>query len=254
MGAGRGRKTCALWGGISLGFGTLMYALFSPASMGCSTSVVILTHGTVTARGCAAYSVVAHVGVGLIVLGAVLLLGSFVLVLRTRRQGARSGAVGRRHAGEPDAGVGEDVPPGSPVPVPPAAPAPPSVPFPPSVPVPPPAPVPAPVGTVEGGTAQVVAEVVVSEVVAPGAVPPGPMGEPVPTRGVEPPPGQEPGRTRPIAPGEEPEVGHDRGDRGDVRDLRESPVLLPPGWYGNPDTPGRPVQWWDGTKLTDRPG
>jgi hypothetical protein len=28
---------------------------------------------------------------------------------------------------------------------------------------------------------------------------------------------------------------------------------LPPGWYGNPDTPGKPVQWWDGTRLTDRP-
>ena len=54
---------------------------------GCSTNLVVLTHSTVTARGCAAYSVVAHLGVGLIVLGAVLLLGSFVLAVRTRRHG-----------------------------------------------------------------------------------------------------------------------------------------------------------------------
>jgi len=239
MGAGRGRKACALWGGISLGFGTLLYALFSPASMGCSTSVVILTHGTVTARGCAAYSVVARIGVGLIVLGAVLLLGSFALVLRTRRQ------VGAERppstAGEPDTAVGGDVPPPA---VPPAAAVSPTVPVPPA----------APVGTAGGATAQVVTEVVVTEVVAPGAVPPGHPGEPAPSRGVEPPPGQVPDRTRPIAPGEEPEADHDRDDRGDGRDLRESPVLLPPGWYGNPDTPGRPVQWWDGTRLTDRPG
>ena len=84
MGAGRGRSRCALWGGISLGVGTLAFALFSSASVGCSTNLVLLTHGTVTARGCAAYSVVAHVGVGLIVLGAVLLLGSFALAVRSR--------------------------------------------------------------------------------------------------------------------------------------------------------------------------
>ena len=31
------------------------------------------------------------------------------------------------------------------------------------------------------------------------------------------------------------------------------PVSLPPGWYGNPDNPGGPVQWWDGKRLVDRP-
>ncbi len=31
---------------------------------------------------------------------------------------------------------------------------------------------------------------------------------------------------------------------------RPSPVL-PPGWYGNPGNPAKPVQWWDGTRLTD---
>ena len=94
MGAVRGRTRCALWGGLSLGVGTLAFALFSPSSVGCSTNVVVLTRSAVTARGCAAYSVVAHVGVGLIVLGAVLLLGSFALALRTRRLGTTDAAAG----------------------------------------------------------------------------------------------------------------------------------------------------------------
>ena len=59
MGQGPGRMRCAAWGGVSLGVGTLAYALFSPSSVGCSTNVVVLTHGTVTERGCAAYSVMA---------------------------------------------------------------------------------------------------------------------------------------------------------------------------------------------------
>ena len=71
-----------------LGAGTVLYALCSPASVGCTTNLVVLTHSQVTARGCAAYSVAAHVGVGLIVLGAVLLLGSFALAVRQRRQAA----------------------------------------------------------------------------------------------------------------------------------------------------------------------
>ena len=88
MERGRGRTRCVLWGGIALGVGTVLYALCSPSSVGCSTNLVVLTHSQVTARGCAAYSVVAHLGVGLIVLGAVLLLGSFVLAVRQRRQAA----------------------------------------------------------------------------------------------------------------------------------------------------------------------
>ena len=51
---------------------------------------------------------------------------------------------------------------------------------------------------------------------------------------------------RPIAPGEDVSPPPDEGLLGSV-------VQLPPGWYGNPDIPGKPVQWWDGTKLTDGP-
>ena len=47
-------------------------------------------------------------------------------------------------------------------------------------------------------------------------------------------------RVGPIPPGE------DEADR-------VGPILLPPGWYGNPDIPGGPVQWWDDTRLVDRP-
>jgi hypothetical protein len=231
--------SCALWGGISLGFGTLLYALFSPASMGCSTNVVILTHGTVTARGCAAYSAIAHAGVGLIVLGAVLLLGSFALVLRTRRQGGTDRVASAVR--EPVVASGEGA---APLGTPPAA----------AGPAAAPAPVPTPAGTVGGGPARVASGVAVSEVVEPDAVPPVPAPEPVPPGAVEPPPGRELGRTRPIAPGEEPDAGHDQAARDDEAALRESPVRLPPGWYGNPDTPGGPVLWWDGTKLTERPG
>jgi|GEM_PF-4878385 len=44
----------------------------------------------------------------------------------------------------------------------------------------------------------------------------------------------------PIPPGEDEPGGY-------------LPMHLPPGWYGNPDNPDKPVQWWDGTRLVDRP-
>ncbi len=68
-------RACSLGGGIALGAGIALWALCSPTSVGCATNVVVLTGGRVTARGCAAYSVAAHVGVGLLVLGAVQLSG-----------------------------------------------------------------------------------------------------------------------------------------------------------------------------------
>ena len=207
MGAGRGRSLCALWGGISLGTGTVAFALFSPASVGCSTNLIVLTHSTVTARGCAAYSVIAHLGVGLIVLGAVLLLGSFALAVRNRRSTtAAPAAAGVEPVATPEAtaaasGVVES----------PATPAPSTV-----------------------------------EQAPPATHRPGDV---VPLVDAPPPAT----RTRPIAPGE--------ADDGDVRyehavevGLLDSTVRLPPGWYGNPNNSDGPVQWWDGTKLTDRPG
>ncbi len=208
MGAGRGRSLCALWGGISLGVGTLAFALFSSSSAGCSTNLVVLTHGAVTARGCAAFSAVSRVGVGLVVVGAVLLLGSFVLAVRTRRQAP--GQV-----------------PGLPAEVP-------TEPERAAVPV------------------VTVPPVVVPAGPEPDAVEPDAVDFPVMARSHEPEAAPETvsARTRPIAPGED--VDESAG-RDDV-ELPGSVVRLPPGWYGNPDNPGRPVQWWDGTKLTDRPG
>jgi hypothetical protein len=182
---------CAVWGGVSLGVGTLAYAFCSSSSMGCSTNLVVLTRGAVTARGCAAFSVVAHVGIGCMVLGAILLLGSFVLMARTWHQ--------------------------APV-------------------VAQPAPAEAPVAT-EPAT---VRHVPSGPPVAPDApIAPAPATVATPPARVEPRP-PAPERVGPIPPGEDEPGGY-------------LPVHLPPGWYGNPDNPDKPVQWWDGTRLIDRP-
>ena len=129
---------CAAWGGIVLGIGTLAYALFSPSNAGCSTNLVVLTHSTVTAQGCAASSLLAHLGVGMIVLGAVLLLGSFILLVRNRRQppadevaGIGTGASGSRATGEAN-GARIAAPAPAPAPAPPTNPA---TPAPPQAPV-----------------------------------------------------------------------------------------------------------------------
>jgi hypothetical protein len=178
MERGRLRTRCAAWGGVALGAGTLAFALCSPSNAGCATNLVVLTHSTVTARGCAAYDLAARLGVGLMVLGAVLLLGSFILAVRTRRHmvvdapGAEARPITPRSTG-PTAERHE----------PPRA--------------------------------------------GPAAARTGPI-----------PPGGD--RSEDDAPGP---VAPDAGPR----------VMLPPGWYGNPDNPDNPVQWWDGTKLTDRP-
>jgi len=207
MGQGRGRWRCVVWGGISLGAGTLAYALFSSSSAGCSTNVVVLTHSAVTARGCAASSVVSHTGVGLIVLGAVLLLGSFALALRSRRQVA----VAPVSAPVTVVGiVGES-----------------------DVPAPGPS---TPLATVpEARVFAALDDVVAVE----SELDPDPSA----LHPVEPEPV---GTRRPIAPGDDVDEPADEG-------LLRSVVRLPPGWYGNPDIPGKPVQWWDGTKLTDGP-
>jgi hypothetical protein len=181
---------CAVWGGVSLGVGTFAYAFCSSSSMGCSTNLVVLTRGAVTARGCAAFSVVAHVGIGCMVLGAILLLGSFVLIARTWHQA-------------PVVAV--------------------------------PAPAEAPVAT-EPAT---VRHVPSSPPVATDApIAPAPVTVAA-TRPAEPRP-PAPERVGPIPPGEDEPGGY-------------LPMHLPPGWYGNPDNPDKPVQWWDGTRLIDRP-
>jgi hypothetical protein len=203
--------------------------LFSPSSAGCSTNLVVLTHSTVTARGCAVFSVVAHTGVGMIVLGAVLLLGSFVLAVRNRRHGATprvdvpasaqgSESVASTRATEPlPAGL--------------AAPRVAEVPMA-AEPV-----VAEPVAAEPVIVERLVLEPAVEVPVSSGAVGHGPEADPAAPR------------RRPIAPGEDW-----LGDRGDDAGSIDPVVRLPPGWYGNPNNPDRPVQWWDGTKLVDRPG
>jgi len=209
MGQGQGRSRCALWGGISLGVGTLAYALFSPSSAGCSTNVVVLTHSAVTERGCAAYSVMSHTGVGLMVLGAVLLLGSFALALRSRRLAATSPVVASDMS---VAAARETVVPAT--------------------------------GQSTRTLVAPVASAVVDEHPETSAIPE-PEPAPPPTRPAAPEPELE-ARRGPIAPGEDFYEPADSGQLGPA-------VLLPPGWYGNPDVPGKSVQWWDGTKLTEGP-
>jgi len=187
MEPGRIRIRSATWGAVSLGIGTLAYAFCSPSNAGCSTNLIVLTHSTVTARGCAVFSVVARLGVGLMVLGAVLLLGSFIVIVRARRQAA---AVGMASEPAPDQPVVRQAP--------------------------------APAET----PTEVAAELSAA------------TDEPAPRlRPVE--------RVGPIPPG-----GYaPPWDKATTT----VPTTLPPGWYGNPNNPDRPVQWWDGTRLTDRP-
>ena len=187
MEQGRMRIRCTAWGGASLGIGTLAYALCSPSSAGCSTNLIVLTHSSVTARGCAAFSVVARSGVGLMLLGSVLLLGSFIVTVRARRL---------TEAEDPGSEPAMD---------PPVA-----------LEAPDPVELPAEIVTVPSSVA----------------------GEAPPSRRMS-------ERVGPIPPG----VYSGASDKPDP----VIPKTLPPGWYGNPNNPDRPVQWWDGTRLTDRP-
>jgi hypothetical protein len=199
--------------------------LFSPSSVGCSTNLVVLTHSAVTARGCAAYSVIAHVGVGLIVAGAVLLLGSFALAVRSRRYAATpSGTSGVLSGDSTGTAVAAETM-GAPASTVPTAPTPPMV-----------------------------QAVEVRESVAVPRRDPEPAVTDAPVAARPVPPDEETAvvESRPIAPGEE-SADHVAG-AGDESALLGSVVRLPPGWYGNPGNPGGAVQWWDGTKLTDGPG
>ena len=188
MEPGRIRIRSVIWGAVSLGVGTLAYALCSPSNAGCSTNLIVLTHSTVTARGCAAFSVVARFGVGLMALGAVLLLGSFIVTVRARRQAAAVVLTSEPAADQP---------------VVLAAPA-----------------------VAEAPTEVVVASSAAADETTPRRRPAERVG-PIP-----------PGRYAPA------------WDEATTK----VPTMLPPGWYGNPNNRDRPVQWWDGTRLTDRPG
>ncbi len=181
MERGRGSSRWGLAGACSFGVGTIAFALCSQASTGCTTNLVVLTNGAVTTRSCAAYSVAAHLGIGLMLLGGVLLVGYFILV-----------AV-RPRAGRPTDAPAVQLPAAEPVMAQPLF-AEPVVAQPPAV---------EPVVAEESAVEPVVAEPDVAE---------------------------------------EPAV-----------ESATAPIALPPGWYGNPSNPDKPVQWWDGTKLTDAP-
>ncbi|MGD0880422.1 MAG: hypothetical protein ABSB09_02480 [Acidimicrobiales bacterium] len=199
----------ALWGGVALGVGTLAYALLSSSSASCSTNLVVLTHSVVTARGCAAFSIVSHIGIGLMVLGAVLLLGSFALAVRTRRQSAvATGAPGVGHAatGPSVPGVGDEQ---------------------------------ARLFEPDAVSSTASASPVASSIPAPSAPVPAPV---VPAAGA---PTTPPEAVEPV------ELVHAHDGDARLPGPASPAVRLPPGWYGNPNAPGKPVQWWDGTKLTD---
>ncbi len=70
-----------LWGGISLGVGIVAVALFSQTTGACNTNVIVLANARIALQSCAAYSICAHIGVGLMVLGALLIVGAFILSL-----------------------------------------------------------------------------------------------------------------------------------------------------------------------------
>jgi len=218
---------CSLGGGLALGIGIALWALCSPASVGCTTNIVVLTGGRITSKGCAAYSVAAHVGAGLVVLGSVLLVGRFVLG-RVQRPAATASDV--RHEASPVSGEL----PGRQVETPPAAPS----------------------AATAGGTAEAPAPAPVERTVEPPVEAPAPAPAAVgAANGSGNGNGHRP-RLEAVgaAPSGDAPVELDAA-RARARS-RELPLVdLPPGWYGNPNNPGGSVQWWDGTRLLDeRPG
>jgi hypothetical protein len=82
----KARNLAGLSGGLSSAVGIVAVALFSRTNGACSTNVIVLADARITERSCAAYSVLYHLGVGLLVLGAVLITGAFILSLAITEQ------------------------------------------------------------------------------------------------------------------------------------------------------------------------
>ena len=206
-----GQRLCALGGGIALGAGVAAWALCSPASVGCTTNVVILTGGRVTSKGCAAYSVAAHAGVGLVVLGAVLLVGRFLLA-----RSARASDVAGDHSSDVVVRAGE-----------------------PSNVV---------VGTERGtGIGDDLDSSLGLRAVAEAAEPVRTGYQVDEARAVG--SFRSNGHDQDRRPTDAGGGGGHPGRASAGRDLRL--IGLPPGWYGNPDNPSGTVLWWDGTRLLD---
>jgi hypothetical protein len=85
-------------GGIAMVAGIVLFALFSDAGGSCTANVIVLSDGVIGPHGCAASSIASHAGIGLMVLGAALLVGACVLSVMGRTEqtaAAGSGTEGR---------------------------------------------------------------------------------------------------------------------------------------------------------------
>src|SRR5271169_276487 len=81
-------------GGIAMVVGIVLFALFSDAGGSCTANVIVLSDGVIGPHGCAASSIASHAGIGLMVLGAALLVGACVLSVmgRTEQSVAATGS------------------------------------------------------------------------------------------------------------------------------------------------------------------
>lgn len=66
--------------------GIVLFALFSDAGGSCTANVIVLSDGVIGPHGCAASSIASHAGIGLMVLGAALLVGACVLSVMGRTE------------------------------------------------------------------------------------------------------------------------------------------------------------------------
>ena len=81
------RRWCrrSAWGGgAAIAVGIVLFALFSDAGGACTANVVVLSDGVVGPHGCAASSIASHAGIGLMVLGAALLVVACLLAILGR--------------------------------------------------------------------------------------------------------------------------------------------------------------------------
>ncbi len=74
------RRT-AWGGGIASAVGIALFALFSDAGGTCTANVIVLNDGVIGPHGCAATSIAYHGGIGLMVIGAALLVGACALAV-----------------------------------------------------------------------------------------------------------------------------------------------------------------------------
>jgi hypothetical protein len=87
--------------------GIVLFALFSDAGGSCTANVIVLSDGVIGPHGCAASSIAYHTGIGLMILGAALLVCACVLSVFGRGAVVTAGeASAVTVAGTPPAPVG----------------------------------------------------------------------------------------------------------------------------------------------------